>query len=383
MSQVTITANEPERPAMEMLRRLTDRRVFEQLLDADSLTRTEIAARTGISKPTISESVRRLIDADLVVESGRQVGGRGRAGTFCRLRAEYTAALAISVGPDGVVVDTFDLKNRPIAHADQPVPAPIDGAELRPIFLAAVDAAVRETAGTVGSCVVSMAGPVDRKTGRLVQSPYSPFLIGEFAPGEILRDIATVVEVDNDVNWAALAEHEHGNATDLDDFTLAYLGEGIGGAVVIGGSIVRGKRGLAGELAHARTTGPAVRSLTLFECMAAWNLLKPGAEAIDVGRVRSIVEGRSTADRRRAGDIAGAVAGAINSVVALLDPQGVLIGGPWGCAPGFLDLVADRLGPLADAELILRPTGLTKAPYHDGARIRAVATARQAVADAF
>ena len=60
---MTITASEPDRPTAEMLRRLTDRRVFEQLLDADSLTRAEIAARTGISKPTISESVRRLTDA--------------------------------------------------------------------------------------------------------------------------------------------------------------------------------------------------------------------------------------------------------------------------------------------------------------------------------
>ena len=82
---MTITVSEPDRPTAELLRRLTDRRVFEQLLDADSLTRAEIAARTGISKPTISESVRRLTDAGLVVESGRQVGGRGRAGTYCRL----------------------------------------------------------------------------------------------------------------------------------------------------------------------------------------------------------------------------------------------------------------------------------------------------------
>src|SRR3954464_3078894 len=117
---MTITAEEPRRPSLEMLRRLTDRRVFEQLLEAESLTRAEIAARTGISKPTISESVRRLLDADLVVETGQQKGGRGRAGTYCRLRTDTTAALAVSVGPEGILVDTFDLKNRPIASVAQP-----------------------------------------------------------------------------------------------------------------------------------------------------------------------------------------------------------------------------------------------------------------------
>jgi predicted NBD/HSP70 family sugar kinase len=195
--------------------------------------------------------------------------------------------------------------------------------------------------------------------------------------------VAPALEVDNDVNWAALAERERGNATDLDDFTLCYLGEGIGGAVVIDGEVVRGSRGLAGELAHARTTGPDGRSATLVECFAAWGLVVPGSAAIDVARVRTVLESGSTADRRRSGEIAAAVAGAISSVVALLDPQGVLVGGPWGCADGFVDLIAERLDSPADGNLVLRPTALDDAPYRTGIRIRAVAATRQAVADDF
>jgi predicted NBD/HSP70 family sugar kinase len=380
---VTITANEPHRPSLDMVRRLTDRRVFEQLLDAESLTRAEIAARTGISKPTISESIRRLADAALVSEGGRQAGGRGRAGTYCRLRTDTAAALAVSVGPDGIVVDTFDLKNIPIAHVEQSVPAPVEGHALAPLLLEAVRSAVGRTAGTVQSCVVSVAAPVDRSTGRLVHLSYSPFLVGEFDPGQILGSVAPVVEVDNDVNWAALAEHQQGNATDLADFVLCYLGEGIGGAVMAGGSIVGGARGMAGELARVRTTGPAGHSRRLFECFADWDLLRPGSEAIDVARVRSIVEARSEADRDQREQIAVAVAGALSSVVALLDPRGVLVGGPWGSAPGLIDLVAKRIDPVADPGLVLRPTALTDAPYRDGIRIRAIAAARQAVADDF
>jgi predicted NBD/HSP70 family sugar kinase len=366
-----------------MVRQLTDRRVFEQLLQADTLTRTEIAARTGISKPTISESVRRLIEADLVVETGRQIGGRGRAGTYCRLRIDTTAALAVSIGPDGVVVDTFDLKGTPVAHIEHEVPTPVDGAELQPILLHAVQAAVHQTAGAIRSCVVSVAGPVNQRTGRLIALPYSPFIIGEFDPRTALSSLGPVVEVDNDVNWAAIAEHQHGNATDLDDFALCYLGAGIGGAIVVGGTIVAGRRGMAGELAQARTTGPAGRSLTLFECFAAWDLLTPGSDAINVPLVRSILAARTAVDRRRRDQIAAAVAGAISSVVAMLDPQGILVGGPWGNFPGLLDLVAERLNPLADTELILRPTALTEAPDRDGIRIQALAAARQAVANDF
>ena len=163
--------------------------------------------------------------------------------------ADQAAALAVSVGPDGVVADTFDLKNGPLAHAEQPVASPVRGVDLAPIVRAVVGTVGAQTSGAIRSCVVSMAGPVDRQTGQLAASAYAPFLVGEFAAKDVLRDLAPVVEVDNDVNWAALAERVQGNATDLDDFVLCYLGEGVGGAVVIDGSVVRGGRGRAGELA--------------------------------------------------------------------------------------------------------------------------------------
>lgn len=380
---MTLTADEPQRPSLEMLRQLTDRRVFEQLLEAEALTRAEIAARTGISKPTISESVHRLLDAGLVRETGRQSGNRGRAGTYCSLRTDTTAALAVSVGSDGIVVDTFDLKNQPIAHVEHSVSAPADGHTVEPLLVHAVQSAVAQTPGAIRSCVVSMAAPVDRRTGRLVHLTYSPFLVGTFDPRRTLSLFAPNVEVDNDVNWAALAEHQQGNATDLDDFALCYLGAGVGGALVVGGAVVGGARGMAGELAHARTTGPGGRSLRLFECFAAWQLLRPGTEAINVPLVRDIMEGRSAADRRRRDAIATAVAGALNSVVAFTDPQGLLIGGPWGSAPGLIDNITARLDPVAAPDLVVRPAALTDAPDRNGIRLRAILTARKTVADSF
>ena len=382
---MTLTVTEPQRPSLEMVRQLTDRRVFEQLLDSDSLTRAEIASRTGISKPTISESVRRLMVAGLVTEGGRQAGagGRGRAGTACRLRTDTAAALAISIGPDGIVADTFDLRRAPIAHVAAPVPAPADAAVLERRLLQVVQAAVRQTAGTVRSCVVSVAAPVDRRTGRLVQLSYSPFPVGDFDPVRVLGSLAAGVEVDNDVNWAALAEHQHGNAADLDDFVLCYLGAGIGGAVLVEGAIVGGARGMAGELAGARTVGPDGRSRRLFECFADLDLVRPGSEAIDVALVRDVLAGRSAANRRRRDQVADAVAGALSSVVAMLDPQGVLIGGPWGSAPGLIDLVAERIDAVADPGMVLRPAALTDAPYRDGIRLRAISVARRAVAADF
>ena len=52
---------DPARPSLELLRSLTDEHVLRALMRRPRLTRAELAAETGISKPTVGESVRRLL----------------------------------------------------------------------------------------------------------------------------------------------------------------------------------------------------------------------------------------------------------------------------------------------------------------------------------
>ena len=70
------------------------------------LTRAELAAEVGISKPTVGESVRRLAEAGLVADTGeRTVGGRGRGRGCGRVGSYYAladagVALVLSIAPD-------------------------------------------------------------------------------------------------------------------------------------------------------------------------------------------------------------------------------------------------------------------------------------------
>src|SRR5919202_1638107 len=166
----------PAKPSLELLRSLSDEHVLRALMIQRRATRAELALATGLSKPTVAESVRRLSTA-------------------------------------GVVVDMAG-----------------------------------SCAGPVRLAVVSAADPVDRETGRLVELPDAPFLVGELdAPAVLLDVVDGPVIVDNDVNWMARAEHGH------DDFVYVYLGEGVGAAVVSDGDVRRGHAGVAGEIAHVVT----------------------------------------------------------------------------------------------------------------------------------
>jgi predicted NBD/HSP70 family sugar kinase len=367
----------PRRPSLSVVRELTDRHVIEQLLESPELTRAELAVRTRISKPTISESIRRLAEAGLVEESGQQLGRRGPAGTFYRLRADAGVAVAASAGPDGVVVETISLRSEVIERRHVPVPVPTTRAELEPVLRDATASVVATAPGPILAATLSVAGPVDRATGRLVQLPDSPFLVDDLDPVPLLRPaLGLDAVVDNDVDWAALAEREAGSAQGLDDFVYVFLGPGLGGAVVTGGRIAHGGRGLAGEIAHLLTVGARGRSVRLIEAFAELGLRRTDGLALDLDLVRAALNGGTVSDRRTRDAILAALAGAIGSIAALLDPAAVLVGGPWSDHPGLVERLPGAVAATTIVPTELRFAGLGPEAPHLGARLAAVREAR-------
>ncbi len=330
----------PRQPSLGVVRELTDRHVIGQLLAASELTRAELAARTAISKPTISESVRRLTEAGLLSEGGQQTGRRGPAGTFYRLRSDVGVAVAASAGPDGVVVEVLDPRGDLLRRSHRPVAVPTTRSALEPLLVAATTDALAGAPGPALAATLSVAGPVDRATGRLVRLPDSPFLADDLDPVPLLTPLLGLAPtVDNDVDWAALAERAEGSAQGLDDFVYVFCGPGLGGAVVTGGTVLRGGRGLAGEIAHVRTVGPGGRAVRLVEVFAELGLRRPGSAALDVDRIRTVLDGSTQDDRETGEAVLTALAGVIASISTVLDPQSVVVGGPWADHP----MLAERL----------------------------------------
>ena len=149
----------------------------------------------------------------------------------------------------------------------------------------------------------------------------------------MLRPLLTgPVLVDNDVNWAALAERDArlAQGQDLQDFVYLYLGEGVGCAVVADGAVRRGHRGIAGEVAHLTVTGPGGTALPLTELFAR---LGPAPTRLDRHRRRPAAGRGAPAGRRPdQGRRAGARAGRdlVAAAIAFCDPECVVLGGPWG-----------------------------------------------------
>lgn len=354
------------KPSLELLRSLTDEHVLRAVMERGQLTRTEIASLTGISKPTISDSVRRLSEAGVLVDTGERTTGRGRAGSYYSLSEDCGSALVCSITPHGVLGEAVDAFGRVLSrsHAD------LDRAAGRDRAADALAEVAAQAPGGVRCAVVSVADPVDRRTGRLVQLPDVPFLVGDLDPVSVLsRSIEGPILVDNDVNWAARAERR-GRAEGVDDFVYVHLGEGLGCAVVNDGDVRRGHGGLSGEIAHLWTEGPGGAALPLTEVFASLGLRRDGSTAIDVEALQKILDADDAESARVRAALACAICGVLSAAVSLIDPQLAVLGGPWGSHPRMLAAITEQFATCARSIPIAAAT--VDEPELNGARAHAV-----------
>jgi len=360
------------RPTLHLLRTLSDEHVLRALVEQRRATRAEIAAATGISKPTVSEAVQRLEARGLVVDTGERTTGRGRVGSYYALGPGAGLALVVDIAPHGVSAEVVDARGEVHAQAESPVCDPVVGAArtcvrdaVRRVSRAA-RAAAAGAAGPVVTAVVSAADPVDRTSGRLVHLPDAPFLVGDLDPVRLLsRAVEGPVIVDNDVNWAARAELRQGVAQGLGEVVYLYLDEGLGAAVISDGEVRRGSRGLVGEVAHVLTRGPDGQVLPLTEVFARLGLRRASSTAIDVARLLETLGHPEVLD-----PVADAVTGVLAAAVAFTNPACVVLGGRWGASSVLQEALRARLEG-APRPVVLRRAQVERAPLV-GARLAAV-----------
>ena len=124
----------------------------------------------------------------------------------------------------------------------------------------AVAAVVAELAGSVGrdhvECVqIGVAGAFDPRA----ETVHHVDLPGWDRPGLVaaLRErLRTRVDVDNDVNLATVAERRRGAGAEAGNFVLMWCGAGLGLGIDLGGTLLRGARGGAGEIGYLPLYGP-------------------------------------------------------------------------------------------------------------------------------
>jgi glucokinase len=154
--------------------------------------------------------------------------------------------LGIDVGGTKVEIAAIDSG---CAVDPQRVPTPLESADALLDGIEALAQRVMAVHGEPVAVGVGVPSQVDFATGTVISSVNIP-LEGVQLRDELERRFGVPVYVDNDGNCAALAEAALVDDGPARHLVMLTLGTGVGGGVVINGSVFRGATGLGAELGH-------------------------------------------------------------------------------------------------------------------------------------
>lgn len=330
------------------LRSANQQRVVDVLRGGGTVSQADIARQTGLAPATVSNIVRALAGAGLVVTEP----GSGRRGTTVELARAAGLVAGIDFGHRHVAVAIGDLTGQLIVEERRridPGHSYADGlAEAGRLLdsLLAGEGFDRRAVRTLG-----LGLPAPMTDGVVRTSAILPGWVGVNAQTAAQDALGAVVHTDNDANLGALAEHRHGVARGHDTSVFVKVSSGVGAGIVLNDQLFHGSGGTAGEIGHLTLdeNGPVCRcgSRGCLEAYTSTGALQsmmelqlPGASVDDI--VEAARDGNVSA--LRALEDAGLHLGwALASVVNLLNPALVVVGGEMARA-GELLLESARIG---------------------------------------
>jgi predicted NBD/HSP70 family sugar kinase len=298
---------------------------------------------SGLNRSTVGVLVSELADAGLVTEVGGRAGQVGRPSIMVQPNAESAVVVAFDLRVERTVVALVGLGGTVLWRKDQRHRRTrfTPRAATRVISNLTAEALRRapDDASWVG-VGVGVPGVIDHLDGTVRLAPNLGWVDEPFAA--MIRealierfDYAPAIDVSNDADLGAVAEHVRG--VGADNRNLIYLsGEvGVGGGIIIDGRAMAGAGGYGGEVGHmvVNPEGTVCRCGT----QGCWET-EIGRDAIvaaaglgnDSAEVADVIAA-ATSGNRKAGaavDDAGEWLGiGLANLVNLFNPEVIVMGG--------------------------------------------------------
>jgi predicted NBD/HSP70 family sugar kinase len=321
-----------------LVRRTHEARVLRVLREHGALSRGQIATKVGLSRTTLSEITGDLLQRGAVVvvdtDASRRAGS-GRPAELLTLDPSSGQFLGVDLGHTRVRIAVADAAHDVIAAGHAAYGAETDWAQRLVVAFGLIDRVAARTGVSFRALQgvgVGVAGP----------QPAAPEIAVPFA-----ERFGAPVVVDNNTRFAALAEAIT-DGPDVHDVMYVRLSDGIGGGLVVGGRLVAGAGGAAGEFGHVtvRPGGDACRcgKRGCLETVASLPAVLRACtrSGVPLATVEELEAALGTAPAVDAvvAEAAGAVARVLAAAALVLDPALIVVGGKLPRAvPGFVERV--------------------------------------------
>jgi glucokinase len=162
-----------------------------------------------------------------------------------------TAIIGVDIGGTKIAVGLVDPNGNILTQFRHPMVANSTPEAALQAVITAIDSLRNSSnASPIAAIGLCAPGPLDPKTGIVVNPPNLPAWRNYPLAAEVAAVYNLPVKLDNDANAAALAETRWGAARGYRYVFYATIGTGIGTGIVFDNRIYHGKTGAAGEGGH-------------------------------------------------------------------------------------------------------------------------------------
>lgn len=310
-------------------------------------------------------------------------------GTALPTGGDDLAIVGIDIGGTKIAALLVDCKGRIIDRGVVPAPALEGGSAMADAAAHLASELVRRSGLRLTAVGVGAAGVIDHETGTIRAASamfvdWAGFRLGD----ELQSRLGVPVRVENDVNAFLLGEVSADPSVD-DDVLGIMLGTGVGGAVLLDGTLRHGPHGAAGEIGHTPGYSDIVCTcgqIGHLETLASGTSI--GLRYADLSGEQGL-DARQIAERARVGDAnaltvfraAGrALALACASAAGILDLGRAIVGGgvvhAWDLLLPAIEETLATDSPVSGVPVRITPARLDG----DAVAVGAAAAARQAFA---
>lgn len=239
----------------ETVRRANLSAIVRALHEDGPQSRSDLVARTGLTRSTIRALVGELTASGLATEDRAvHLGRPGRPSPEVSLVPEAATAIAFSIGVDSLAAAVVGLGGSILAEARVERPRrhhTVDEIVSDIVGIFDMLPGGRSSADRIVAVGVAVAGVVRRADGLVETAPnlgWTSEPLGAVLAARLGWDIPVIVG--NEADLGVLAELRRGAAVGLDDVIYLHGEVGVGAGIITGGRPLAGAAGYAGELGH-------------------------------------------------------------------------------------------------------------------------------------
>jgi predicted NBD/HSP70 family sugar kinase len=243
----------------ETVRRANLSAIVREIHDHGALSRSELVARTGLTRSAIRGLIAELVACGLVAEEpAERLGTPGRPSPRVRLDAGAAVVLSFELAVDSFAAALVGLGGKVLemVRVDRPRGHySLDEIVADLVDLARTVTAARPLGDALVGIGVAVAGVVRRSDGVVSMAPnlgWRDVPLGEHLGAALADALGETVpmSIANEADLGALAEHRRGAAIGVDNLLFIHGEVGVGGGMIVDGHPLTGVAGYGGEVGH-------------------------------------------------------------------------------------------------------------------------------------